>query len=168
VTTKSSGETISRSISDENGTIRMIFPKPDVEEFSFSVNNKFNSSNGYLNKNIFNIKPENFVDYKLILNEIKLVKYDEITNFNIELNQVTQNKDLRKIEIIGQVYNQNENLYPDSNIETYYDFQTYFSLYKNQNFTLKYSVFNYTTMLLEENNINLSISDQPIDYILTF
>jgi hypothetical protein len=168
VTAESSGETISKSISDENGTIRMIFPKPDVEAYSFSFKNENNSVNGYLNKNIFNIKPENFVDYKLVLNEIKLAKYEEITNFNIELDQVTQNKELRKIEIIGQVYSQNENLNPDSNLENYYDLQTYFSLFKNQNFTLKYSVFDYTTMLLEENNVNLSISDQPINYILTY
>jgi hypothetical protein len=168
VTAESSGETISKSISDENGTIRMIFPKPDVEAYSFSFKNENNSVNGYLNKNIFNIKPENFVDYKLVLNEIKLAKYEEITNFNIELDQVTQNKELRKIEIIGQVYSQNENLNPDSNLENYYDLQTYFSLFKNQNFTLKYSVFDITTMLLEENNVNLSISDQPINYILTY
>jgi hypothetical protein len=168
VTAESSGETISKSISDENGTIRMIFPKPDVEAYSFSFKNENNSVNGYLNKNIFNIKPENFVDYKLVLNEIKLAKYEEITNFNIELNQVTQNKELRRIEIIGQVYSQNENLNPDLNLENYYDLQTYFSLFKNQNFTLKYSVFDYTTMLLEENNVNLSISDQPINYILTY
>jgi hypothetical protein len=168
VTAESSGETISKSISDENGTVRMIFPKPDVEAYSFSFKNENNSVNGYLNKNIFNIKPENFVDYKLVLNEIKLAKYEEITNFNIELDQVTQNKELRKIEIIGQVYSQNENLNPDSNLENYYDLQTYFSLFKNQNFTLKYSVFDYTTMLLEENNVNLSISDQPINYILTY
>jgi hypothetical protein len=168
VTAESSGETISKSISDENGTIRMIFPKPDVEAYSFSFKNENNSVNGYLNKNIFNIKPENFVDYKLVLNEIKLAKYEEITNFNIELDQVTQNKELRKIEIIGQVYSQNENLNPDLNLENYYDLQTYFSLFKNQNFTLKYSVFDYTTMLLEENNVNLSISDQPINYILTY
>jgi hypothetical protein len=168
VTAESSGETISKSISDENGTVRMIFPKPDVEAYSFSFKNENNSVNGYLNKNIFNIKPENFVDYKLVLNEIKLAKYEEITNFNIELDQVTQNKELRKIEIIGQVYSQNENLNPDSNLENYYDLQPYFLLFKNQNFTLKYSVFDYTTMLLEENNVNLSISDQPINYILTY
>jgi hypothetical protein len=168
VTAESSGETISKSISDENGTVRMIFPKPDVEAYSFSFKNENNSVNGYLNKNIFNIKPENFVDYKLVLNKVKLAKYEEITNFNIELNQVTQNKELRRIEIIGQVYSQNENLNPDLNLENYYDLQTYFSLFKNQNFTLKYSVFDYTTMLLEENNVNLSISDQPINYILTY
>jgi hypothetical protein len=164
----SNGETISSSISDKNGFIKMIFPKPDVQNFSLSLNSENNNVTGYLSKNIFNIKPEKFVDYKLVLDEIKLAKYDEITNFDIELNQVTQNKELRKIEVIGEVYTQNENLNPDLDLENYYDLQTYFSLFKNQNFTLKYSVFNYTTMTLEENIVNLSITDQPINYTLTY
>ena len=161
-----SGETISNSISDENGNIRFIFPKPDVEYFTFLMEN--NSNGNYYQKIISNIQQEDFIDYKLVLNQITLVKYDDITYLTIETNQVNSDKELRKIEIIGQVYNQNEILNPDSNLEDYYNLQTNFSLIKNQNFDLKYFVYNYFTMLLEENIVSLSVSDQPINYILTY
>lgn len=168
VDTESSGETISSSISDENGLIRMIFPKPDLNNFTFSISNSYNSINGFLSKGIYNIKQNNFIDYKLVLDEIKLVKFDEVTNLTIELNQTSQNKELRKIEIIGQDYNQNEYLSPIQTPENYYDLQTYFTLLKYQNFILKYSVYEYSTMVTEETIVNLSISDQPINYILTY
>lgn len=168
VDTEFNGETISSSISDQNGFVRIIFPKPDVLNFTFSINTTNNSVDGYLSKNISNIKPENFVDYNLDLNNIVLVKYDEISDFYIELNQTSTNKELRKIEIIGQVYNPYENLNPNLNPENYYNLQTSFSLIKNQNFTLKYTVYNYTTMLSEENSVNISISDQPLNYTLTY
>ena len=168
VDTENNGETISSSISDKNGLIKMIFPKPDLENFTFSINNSYNSINGYLNKNINNIKPDNFIDYKLVLDEIKLVKFDEVTNLTIEINQTSQNKELRQIEIIGQNYNQYEYLNPIQIPGNYYNLQTYFTLLKNQNFILKYNVYNYTTTVLEENNVNLSIAEQPLNYTLTY
>lgn len=161
-----SGETISNSISDENGNIRFIFPKPDVEYFTFLMEN--NSNGNYYHKVISNIKEENFIDYKLNLNEIKLVKFDEITSLLIEVNQINQDKELRKIEIIGQVYNENEYLNPIDVLENYNYPQTYFTLLKNQNFTLKYTIYNYSTMLLEETLVNLNVTDQPIEYLLNY
>jgi len=168
VDANNNGETISSSISDENGFIRMIFPKPDLENFAFSVNNTPNTFNGYLNKSIYNIKQDNFIDYKLVLNEIKLVKFDEVTELTIEINQTSQDKELRKIEVLGQVYNQYEYLNSIQTPNNYYELQTYFNLLKNQSFTLKYYVYNYTTMLLEENNVNLSIAEQSLNYTLTY
>ena len=161
-----SGETISNSISDENGNIRFIFPKPDVEYFTFLMEN--NSNGNYYHKVISNIKEENFIDYKLNLNEIKLVKFDEITSLLIEVNQINQDKELRKIEIIGQVYNENEYLNPIDVLENYNYPQTYFTLLNNQNFTLKYTIYNYSTMLLEETLVNLNVTDQPIEYLLNY
>ncbi len=168
VNTEFNGETISSSFSDENGFTRIVFPKPDLTNFSFNISTNNNSSTGYLSKQINNIKPENFEDYKLVFNHITLVKHEDISNLNIELNRINQNKELRKIEIIGQVYNQFEYFNPIINPENYYPLPTYFLLIKNQDFVLKYAVYNYTTMLLEENIVNLSIAEQPINYTLTY
>ena len=168
VDANNNGETISSSISDENGYIRMIFPKPDVENFTISVNNTTNSINGFLNKNINNIKQDNFIDYKLVLDEIKLVKFDELVDLIIEINQTSQDKELRKIEVIGEIFNQYEYLNPIQTPNNYYELQTYFNLLKNQSFTLRYYVYNYTTMLLEESNVNLNIAEQSLNYTLTY
>lgn len=168
VDTENSGETISSSISDENGFIRIIFPKPDLTNFSFTLVKNNNSNTGYLIKQINNIKEDDFIDYKLVLDEIKLVKFDELTDFAIIINQTSQDKELRKIDIIGQVYNQYEYLNPIQTPNNFYELQTYFNLLKNQSFTLRYYVYNYTTMLLEENNVNLNIAEQPLNYTLTY
>lgn len=167
VSTENKGETISKAMSNQEGFIRIIFPKPDLEAYTFSIISENDDTTGFLEKNILNIKQEDFIDYKLVIEDIKLMKYNELTNLYIELNQVNQNNILKKVEIVGEVYNPNEYYNPIVNLD-YYDIATYFLLHKNQNFNLKYTVYNTLTMLEDQTILNLTIANQPVTYTLNY
>lgn len=162
-------EKISNSKTDTNGKIKLVFPAPKYDDL---IEVRIESSNDYQNKIFSNIKKEDFEDYKLNVGpSIVLYKNDEITDFNIELNHVSTNTQLKsiKLEALLPLENTIYNVDLDNNPFPNDAIQTFFRIVKNQDFVLKYTLTNYTNpQTTQEFFVNLSIANAPYIYTLNY
>lgn len=120
----------------------------------------------YIDKKILS-KKNNFISYKLDLNEILLSKIDELTTFSIVLNQTNSNKQIKNLKIEGLLYENILNLNPINEEPNY--LVTDYNVFKNQILILKYQVIDYANNGSVENfEISIPINDNPTEFIINY
>lgn len=159
-------DNISYKNTDKNGYSIQIFPS-QYRGGSFSININ-PDENIYQSKVISNIKESDFVDFAFNLGTVTLFKNSDLTNFHIDLEQVSENTRLESLEI-NAITSESHIDYNEPEEEYFYP-ETYFDVLKNQNFTLFYSVRNFDTSppTLIEYSVNLSIGTEPLIYELEY
>ncbi len=153
-------DNISKGLTDNNGKLVLIFPSPIGEKFKFDVT--FSKPNDiYLEKMITNIYKSDFKNFKLVLNPIKLIKSDQIINFKILGNKVSANNFVKNISINAIQPDAIVYYNPLKKNENYNYLNQVYSILKNQNFILKYTIvdpainqtgIDYTQNIVAANN----------------
>jgi hypothetical protein len=144
--------------SDENGRVELKIFKP-VSTFAIHINNP-----SYLSYDIINITTDTIQNFNFDFGTITMFKLEDLADFNITPNQVNSNKIIDKIEVIASKYT---GVIDFSTPEVNYPIFNY-SLKKNQNFILKYTIkdLNYNS---KQNFIeNLSIATIPLNHVITY
>ncbi len=153
---------ISFGKTNSEGKFIFLIPSPMVDlPIEIEIKNT-----AYTDKKILS-KKNNFINYKLDLNEILLSKIDELTTFSIVLNQTNSNKQIKDVKIEGLLYENILNLNP-INEETNYLITDY-SIFKNQIITLKYKVIDYANNGSFENfQISIPINEDATEFIINY
>lgn len=144
--------------SDENGRLQLKMFKP-VSTFAIHIN-----SSSYLSYDIINITADTIQNYNFDFGTITMFKLEDLADFNITPNQINSNKIIDKIEVIAVKYN---NIIDFSIPEVYYPTFNY-SLKKNQNFTLKYTIKDLNNNSKQNFIENLSIANNTLNHIITY
>jgi len=158
---------ISYGKSDQNGNFILAFPAPKSDNpIYISINNIINQTSEFQGKEII-AKKINFENYKLDLDKITLYKNESITTLKLILNNTTTNKQLKDIKIEGKQPNSYINLNPLPNNSDY--LETYYSVIKNQNVILKYTVVDYSNAATPKTyNISIPINNDAVTYTITY
>lgn len=144
--------------SDENGRLQLKMFKP-VSTFAIHIN-----SSSYLSYDIINITADTIQNYNFDFGTITMFKLEDLADFNITPNQINSNKIIDKIEVVAVKYN---NIIDFSTPEVYYPTFNY-SLKKNQNFTLKYTIKDLNNNSKQNFIENLSIANNTLNHIITY
>jgi hypothetical protein len=159
---------ISFGKSDQNGDFTLVFPNPKGAgyDISISINNQINRTDVFQSKEINALK-NNFENYKLDLNKITLYKRESITDLQLLLNKTSANKEIKDIQIVGKQTNSNIDL----NLETKNpnSFNTNYSVIKNQNIILKYTIIDYSNSTAPTTySIPIQIKNDAVTYTITY
>lgn len=151
-----------KKVSNNEGFINFKMFKPQN-----SASLILEESNEYLPVSFYGLNDDNFTESDWELGTLILFKIDEIISFTIQLNQISSNKILEKIEVIAIKYQPQINLNEENNID-YFDPELYYLIKKNQSIELKYQTRNTITNEIEYYTIPLVINDTEIQYTLTY
>jgi hypothetical protein len=155
---------ISTGKTNENGEITLIFPAPEND---YNINLKiYNEDVSYLEREITNIKKDDFVNYKFDFQSIYLLKNEELAPLNLTFNQVNINTTIKKVNVQGIYHLSSE--YYNYPIEEYYEIPSSFLIKKNQAFQLKYTVINTQTGAETQNIVDLQIANDPLNYTINY
>jgi hypothetical protein len=157
-------ESISNGLSDVNGNKLLIFPAPKSATMSVYFTDL---ENEYERKRIYQIELTDFVNYKLNLENVVLYKSEDITQFEVNLQASGENTSLRNLSIDGQIPTINESFHPQNSQDDGY-FQTYFSVLKNQQLMLNYTIRNNETGNLNTYSIPIDIGNEAVEYTLIY
>lgn len=156
---------IGKTTTDAQGKYVMVIPQPkNFTEIVVETNDEINPLNG---KQFRNINLSNFTNYQMELPITKLYLKSTLTNLNVTLNNVNPFIELLKLEYIGAIPNEIVYINPLEN--DYPNFVTFLNVVKNQNVTVKYTVFNHlnqTTSTLQQ-DISIDNSNQ-VNYTLNY
>ncbi|MFY7939242.1 MAG: hypothetical protein ACOVOQ_17825 [Flavobacterium sp.] len=144
--------------SDENGRVQLKMFKP-VSTFAIHIN-----SSSYLSYDIINITADTIQNNNFDFGTITMFKLEDLADFNITPNQVNSNKIIDKIEVVALKY---KSVIDFSTPEVYYPTFNY-SLKKNQNFTLKYTIKDLNNNSKQNFIENLSIANNTLNHIITY
>ncbi|CAM3969878.1 hypothetical protein FLCU109888_11690 [Flavobacterium cucumis] len=151
-----------KKVSNNEGFINFKMFKPQN-----SASLILEESNEYLPVTFYGLNDDNFTESDWELGTLILFKIDEIISFTIQLNQISSNKILEKIEVIAIKYQPQINLNEENNTD-YFDPELYYLIKKNQSIELKYQTRNTITNEIEYYTIPLVINDTEIQYTLTY
>lgn len=151
-----------QKISNDEGVINFKMFKPNN-----SASLILEESTEYLPVSFYGINDDNFEGLEWDLGTLVLLKNQDIIPFSIQLNQISSNKTLIKIEVIAIKYQSQINLYSE-NGTNYFEPELYYQLKKNQNFELKYQTKNTITNEIENYTIPLIVNNTAIQYTLTY
>jgi len=151
-----------KKISNNEGFINFKMFKPQN-----SANLILEESTEYLPVSFYGLNDDNFAGFEWELGTLVLLKVDEIIPFTIQLNQISSNKTLAKIEVIAIKYQPQINLYSENGTD-YFEPELYYQLKKNQSFELKYQTKNTITNEIEYYTVPLIINNTAIQYTLTY
>jgi hypothetical protein len=162
------GDLIVSSVTDNNGSVRLIFPfaiKRDRVRIAIENDNNSFGQSWY---EFINIQKSDFIDYKITESAIKIYRANEIVSLSVQVTNSSLNKYVSKIELIGI----KRNAFKDFNIsasgpEVIQIFNESYEVIKNQTVILKYEVTNFvpngqnTTTPFEE---QITILSENINY----
>lgn len=159
-----SSDEISYGVTNENGFYTLIFPAPKGEyRFEIDLNTEVNQ---WQEKTLI-AKQSNFSNYKLDLNTTILYNRNSITSLFLNLNKVSTNKQLKNVVVEGLFPNPYFFLYPQ--IENDFYIQTNYSIIKNQNLVLKYTIVDYSNAGQEqEYDVTIPVKSDAITYMLSY
>jgi len=162
-----SSDLISFGKSDQKGNFTLIFPAPkNGDQIFISVNDIINQFSEFQSKTYIATK-NNFENYKLDLNEITLYKNESITTLKLILNKTSPNKQVTDIQIEGKLPNSFIELNPLQN-NSYY-LVTNYSVIKNQNILLKYTIIDYSNSASPiKHLISIPIVNDSVTYTITY
>jgi len=162
-----SSDLISFGKSDQKGNFTLIFPAPkNGDQIFISVNDIINQFSEFQSKTYIATK-NNFENYKLDLNEITLYKNESITTLKLILNKTSPNKQVTDIQIEGKLPNSFIELNPLQN-NSYY-LVTNYSVIKNQNILLKYTIIDYSNSASPiKHLISIPIVNDAVTYTITY
>lgn len=157
---------IGKATTDSNGAYTMVIPKPksNFSEILMLINEE---QNQYNQKQLRNIKVEDFVNYELNLGIRKLYDLSNLVQLTVTLNQINATKQLIGIEYIGELANEIEYITPLETNDTYSELHK--KVRKNQNLVIRYALRNYATNTNEIVEETIIIDASPtINYTLNY
>ncbi len=159
-------DNISYAHTDENGFSFQAFP-PLKSQGTFSIDINPDRKT-YQSKIIYNIKESDFQNLILDLGSVTLIKNENIINFKIQLNRINESNFIERIEI--NALSPEEFVDYQGNLEENYYPETYFTILKNQNFTIFYSVRDISTTppTLTDYSVNVSVGTESATYQLEY
>ncbi len=161
----SGGSLISQGKTDANGNITLIFPAPKNAN---GINLKiYSDDTSYLQKEVSNINPSDFVNYKFVLNNAYLLKENETAALNLNYSQTYPWSTLKKIRING-IYTAFPDYYNSPTSNSSFLLPVQILLKKNQAFQLKYTSLNTQTNAETDQTVNLQIDNDPIVYTINY
>ncbi len=159
-----SSDIISIGETNANGEVELLFPLPKND---FQINLRvYNIDETYMEKEILNLRKEDFVNYKLEFPSIYLLKNVETAPLNITYNPTTPNTYIREVSIVG-IYHLHTEFY-NYTADNYYENPSQFLVKKNQTFQLKYTLLNSQTNVQAEHSVDFQIGTDALDYTLTY
>lgn len=156
---------ISKGKTNQNGEITLLFPAPKYSETNINLS-IYNDDASYLWRDIFNIWQKDFVDYKFVLPNANLLKFDETAPLQLSYNQTGFNTQVTKVRING-IYHMEYEVYNQSQDE-FYPLPYEALLKKNQSFQLKYTVLNTQTGVETEHVVDLTIGTEALNYTVNY
>ena len=155
---------ISNGFSDSYGNTRLIFapPKNASLEITFSK-----EQSGYDTKSFHNVKISDFDNFRLVMDEIILLKTDDVINLELQFeNSFTTNKTLFDSRIEGLIsgrdfFNRDENFLG-------YPVQSNFSVAKNQTVVVHYTLIDQITNEKTEHLLPISIENENVSQTITY
>ena len=163
--TNYTSDLISKGRTNQNGEITLIFPAPNNDDININLN-IYNYDTSYLQKELFNIRREDFENYKFILQNAILLKLDETASLQLTYIQTNFNTIVEKVSING-IYSMHHEVY-NSSLEDYYPPPEEILIKKNQTFQLKYTILNTQTSIETDYIIDLTIGVEPLNYTIIF
>lgn len=157
---------IGKATTDSNGAYTMVIPKPqsNFSEILILINEE---QNQYIQKQLRNIQIENFINYELNLGVKKIYNVSSLSLLTVTPNQINSNKELIRIEYIGEVANEIEYINPLATDYQYYEMTK--KVRKNQNLVIRYTLKNYSTNADEIIEETIIIDASPtINYTLNY
>ena len=144
----------------------MAIPKPtnNYSEILLVINE---DQNQYNRKQLRNIQIDDFENSELNIGIRKIYNTSNLVNLEVTINQTNFNKELIKIEYLGEIANEIEYLNPLEGSNIYYELNKKVS--KNQSLTIRYTLKNYSTNENEIVEDTILIDSSPvINYTLNF
>ena len=152
----------SNGVSDANGNTVLVFPKPENSEFEISFSNQ---EFGYEPLSYRNIHISDFNNYKHKLNDVILLKSNDIVLLEINfLNTSNGNIRVEDYKIEGLFY---RDPYMDDNAYQYYR-ELDFKVAKNQIIQFHYTLINLSTMIKTEYTTPIIIENQTISTTINY
>lgn len=163
ISENSTTENISNGLSDSSGNKTLVFPAPSNGLVSVYFTD---FKNEYATKRIYQIELNDFVNYKLALENVVLYKLEDITTLQID-TQSNSGNSLRLLSISGQYPQFSESFHPQNQQDDGY-IETYFQVLKNQQVILNYTVRNNTDGSLTDYSVPIDIGNGPVQYTLNY
>jgi len=155
---------ISSGFSNSYGNTRLIFvpPKNASIEISFS-----NEELGYDNKIFRSIKSSDFDNYKLIMDEVILLKSDDIVDLEVRFNNsFNTNKTLINSRVQGLLSGWQHLYQENTEIDSFYP--SYFSAAKNQTIIVHYTLLDTITQEKTEHMFPILIENESVSEIINY
>ena len=157
---------IGKTKTNLSGEFIMAIPKPtnNYSEILLVINE---DQNQYNRKQLRNIQIDDFENSELNIGIRKIYNTSNLVNLEVTINQTNFNKELIKIEYLGEIANEIEYLNPLEGSNLYYEKKKKVS--KNQSLTIRYTLKNYSTNENEIVEDTILIDSSPvINYTLNF
>jgi len=160
----SDDDLISSGFSNSYGTTFLTFTKPLNASIDISFSNE---QSGYDTQSFYNINAENFDNYKLIINEVVLLKTDDIVSLRVSfIKNSSEYNSLISSRIEGLVTGrQSLNLQDD---EFNYPEDKSFTVAKNQNVVLHYTLINNDTKVKTVYTFPILIENESVSQIINY
>ncbi len=152
---------------DSNGNYTFVFPKPsNFDDIEITTNEEDMT---YNSQKISQFNMDNFLNFQFDAPTMKIFEKQNLTNLKITLNQQSLNTELRKIEYIGQVAEENIFVNNAPEFQYYQNIQLDKLVKKNQTIIIRYTKVNYTTNTTTIIDSNVIIDNSNlINYTLNY
>ncbi|MFD2909340.1 hypothetical protein ACFSX9_11440 [Flavobacterium ardleyense] len=157
---------IGKAKTNSDGAFTLAIPKPkaNYSEIIIVINEQ---QNQYNEKQLRNIQVDNFINYELNLGIQKIYDISNLALLTVTANRINTNKELVRIEYIGEVANEIEFLNPMEINYLYNEINK--KVVKNQNIIIRYTLKNYATNVDEIVEDTILIDSSPlINYNLNY
>ncbi len=152
---------------DSNGNYTFVFPKPsNFDDIEITTNEEDMT---YNSQKISQFNMDNFLNFQFDAPTMKIFEKQNLTNLKITLNQQSLNTELRKIEYIGQVAEENIFVNNAPEFQYYQNIQLDKLVKKNQTIIIRYTKVNYTTNTTTITDSNVIIDNSNlVNYTLNY
>ena len=152
---------VSKGVSDAKGNTTLVFLKPEASDLEISFSNE---ESGYEALS-YNIKITDFDNYKHLLNEVILLKSNDVTFLEIHfLNTSNENILVEDYNIEGLVY---RDYFMDEEFNDYYS-NLFFRVAKNQLIQLHYTLRNFSTGIKSEHTTSIIVQNESINETINY
>ena len=156
-------QTISKGVTKANGKLELVFPSLDKDTFDYNIEFKDPERN-FVSSTILNISYLDLIDRQLIIPQKILPRNYEISTLEIILNQINENRAIKKASIDGLTF------------EPLIDYQLLtndidasfpiYKVFKNQIVTLNYSITDNSVEppVTDDYSVQIPIGSENIIY----
>ncbi len=152
---------------DSNGNYTFVFSKPsNFDDIEITTNEEDMT---YNSQKVSQFNMDNFLNFQFDAPTMKIFEKQNLTKLKITLNQQSSNTELRKIEYIGQVAEENIFVNNTPEFQYYQDIQLNKLVKKNQTLIVRSTKINYTTNATTITDENVIIDNSNlINYTLNY
>lgn len=152
---------------DSNGNYTFVFPKPyNFDDIEISTNEE---DIIYNSQKISQFNMDNFTNFQFDAPTMKIFDKQNLTKLKITLNQQSLNTELRKVEYIGQIAEENIFVNNTPEFQYYQNIQLDKLVKKNQTIIIRSTKINYSTNTTTITDANVIIDNSNlINYTLNY